>query len=284
MRRSSRVRTKLRGYYDLSRPGNVVAAGVLTAIGALVAGGGTEHLWPVIAAVVATSLAVAAGNAINDYFDREIDATNRPDRPIPRGDIAPREALAFSLLLFAIAVALALTLPLAAIVIAVINLFALVAYTEWFKGLPGVGNLVVAGLTGSTFLFGGAAIGEPFGAVILAILAAIATLTREIIKDVEDVEGDRQEGLNTLPIAIGERNALYLSAVAIVVGVVASVVPYLDGTFGLAYLVAIVPADVVMVWAMKRSFSDPATGQRYLKLGMFIAAGAFLLGRLEVVL
>lgn len=276
------VVTRIQGFYELCRPGNVVAASLLTAIGALVAGAGTGEVTPVAAAVIATGLAVGAGNSINDYFDREIDATNRPDRPIPRGAVTPREALAFSLLLFVLAIAIALTLPLAAIVIAGVNLFALLAYTEWFKGLPGVGNAVVAGLTGSTFLFGGAAIGEPFGAVVLAILAGIATVTREIVKDVEDIEGDRQEGLHTLPIAIGERRSLQIGAGAIAVAVIASIVPYVDGTFGLAYLVVIIPADVLMVWAMKRSFADPSAGQRYLKAGMFLAAGAFLLGRIEL--
>ncbi len=107
---------------------------------------------------------------------------------------------------------LAVTLPWAAIAIAVINLLALLAYTEFFKGLPGVGNALVAYLVGSTFLFGGAAVGEIGPAIVLAVLAATATLTREIIKDVEDIDGDRAEGLNTLPIAIGERRALVVAA------------------------------------------------------------------------
>jgi len=272
-----------RACLELTRPGNAVAAGLLTFTGAFVAGGVSEASWAVIAAVVATITATGGGNAINDYFDREIDRINQPDRPIPRGDISARGALWFSLALFGVAIAAALTLPLVAIGIAVFNFLALVAYTELFKGLPGVGNVLVGYLTGSTFLFGGAAVGEPLGAVALFGLAAVATLTREIIKDVEDLDGDREEGLRTLPIVIGQRRALVVGLIVMLGAVAASVWPYYAGTFGIVYLAVVIPANGVMVWASLQAFSDPSTSQRWIKRGMLLAAVAFVAGRLVVV-
>ncbi len=269
---------------ELTRPGNAVAAGVLTFTGAFVAGGALANPLAVVAAVLATSLATGGGNAINDYFDRKIDAINQPNRPIPSGAISPRGALGFSLGLFVVATTFALSLPREAIAIAVFNLLALVAYTEFFKGLPGVGNALVGYLTGSTFLFGGAAVGDPFGAAVLFVLAAIATLTREIIKDVEDINGDRQEGLNTLPIAIGERPSLWIGGAAMFIAVGASIVPYLDGTFGIWYLFVVVPADILMLTASGYAFRDPYLGQRWLKRGMFLATGAFIIGRAIVLI
>lgn len=276
------VTRRARGLLELTRPGNAVAAGVLTFTGAYVAGGAFETPLLVAAAVLATGLAVGAGNAVNDYFDRDIDAVNRPDRPIPRGAVSARGALAFSLVLFAGAVVSALILPVTAIAIAVVNLLLLVAYTKLFKGLLGLGNVVVGFLTGSTFLFGGAAVGEPLGASALAVLAAVATFTREVIKDVEDLAGDREEGLRTLPIAFGERTATTVGLAALALAVVASVVPYLDGTFGVAYLAIVVPANLVMLRAAVLAYDDPATGQRQLKSGMLLAVGAFIAGRTVV--
>lgn len=271
---------RVRGYVELTRAMNSVAAGGLTFVGAFVAGGVAGHPAAVVAAVGATVMATAAGNAINDYFDREVDAINDPDRPIPRGAVSPRGALAFSVALFGVAVVLAVQLPRLAIAIAVVNLLALVAYTEVFKGLPGAGNAVVAYLGGSTFLFGGAAVGNVAPTAVLFLLAALSTLSREIIKDVEDVAGDREEGLNTLPIAVGERRALWVAAGALSVAILASPVPYLVlSGFGLAYLVAVVPADLVMAWAAVESFEDPGRGHRLLKYGMFLAAFAFVVGR-----
>ncbi|WP_435097395.1 geranylgeranylglycerol-phosphate geranylgeranyltransferase [Halarchaeum sp. P4] len=268
---------RAKGFLDLCRPMNSVVAGVLTFIGAYVAGRpfATEAL---IAAVV-TVLATAAGNAINDYFDRDIDAINAPERPIPRGAVSARSALAFSLGLFAVAVALSALLPLFAIGIAAVNLVALLAYTTVFKGLPGAGNAVVAALGGSTFLFGAAAVSRPFAGVVLAALAALSTFAREVVKDVEDVEGDREEGLNTLPIAVGERPALLVAAAVLAVAVLASPLPYLTGLFGVPYLVVVVPADAVMAYAAYLSFSDPTRAQGLLKYGMFLAAAAFVAGR-----
>ncbi|WP_224449936.1 geranylgeranylglycerol-phosphate geranylgeranyltransferase [Haloprofundus salilacus] len=277
---------RLRGLLDLTRPGNTIAAALLTATGAFIAtpdailGGQRAAL----AAVAATACATAAGNAVNDYFDHEIDRINRPDRAIPRGAVSPGGALAFSVALFLGAVVSAVVLPPLAIAIAVTNLLALVAYTKLFKGLPGVGNAVVAYLTGSTFLFGAAAVGDPADAFVLFLLAAVATFTREIVKDVEDVDGDREEGLRTLPIVVGERRALWVGVATMAVAILVSPVPYVYGTLGIVYLVLVVPADAVMLGAAVQSFRDPAAGQRRLKIGMFLAAGAFLAGRATTLL
>ncbi|GAA0310516.1 geranylgeranylglycerol-phosphate geranylgeranyltransferase [Halarchaeum salinum] len=268
---------RVRGLFELCRPANAVVAGVLTLIGAYVAG--RPFAFAALIAAVATVFATAAGNAINDYFDRDIDAINDPDRPIPRGAITPHGALVFSAVLFAGSIVLALSLPVFAIAIAVVNLVALVAYTKLFKGLPGAGNAVVAYLGGSTFLFGAAAVGRPFAAAVLFALAAFSTFAREVIKDVEDVAGDREEGLNTLPIAVGERRACWLAAAVLAVAIVASPVPYLRDLFGVAYLVVVVPADLVMAYAAYAAFDEPARAQGLLKYGMVLAAAAFVVGR-----
>jgi geranylgeranylglycerol-phosphate geranylgeranyltransferase len=270
----------MRGLLELTRPTNTVAAGALTFIGAFVAGGALSAPSTTAAAVGATWLATGAGMAINDYFDREIDRINAPDRPIPRGAVTPRGALAFSLLLFLGAFGLAVLLPPLALGIAAVNLLGLVTYTEYFKGLPGAGNALVAYLVGSTFLFGAAAVGDPLAGGVLAVLAALSTFTREVIKDVEDLAGDREEGLRTLPIVIGPRRALVLAFALLVVAVAASPLPYLYETFGVWYLVVVAPADALMLVAAYRSFDNPTAGQKLLKAGTFVAAVAFVVGRL----
>ena len=277
------VHDTARGVVELARPGNCVAAAVLTGTGAFVAGIDAAVGLTAVAMVV-TAVAVAAGNAINDYFDREIDAINRPARPIPRGAVSPRGALAVAAGWFVLAVALAALLPPLSIAIAAVNLVALVTYTTVFKGTPGLGNVLVSYLVGSTFLFGGAAVGKPTAVVVLALLAGLSTFAREIIKDVEDVAGDREEGLSTLPIAIGERRALWLAAGALVVAVAVSPVPYLTGTFGGVYLLGVGVADAVMLFACYESFADPAAAQRRFKYGTFLAAVAFVAGRAVVLL
>lgn len=281
------VPERVSGLVELARPINSIVAGVLTFIGAFVVVGlPTANQVPAVgAASGATILATGAGMAINDYFDRDIDAINAPDRPIPRGAVAPREALAASIVLFGGSMALALTLPILGIAIAVVNLLALVSYTVVFKGRPGAGNVLVGYLGGSTFLFGAAAVGGlSITAIVLFLLAAVSTVTREIIKDVEDIEGDREEGLRTLPIVIGERRSLIIAGALLFAAVIASPLPWWLGTFGPVYLGLVVPADGLMLYALVESFDDPTVGQKYIKFGMFLAAASFVIGRSALIL
>ncbi|MFB6085808.1 MAG: geranylgeranylglycerol-phosphate geranylgeranyltransferase [Halodesulfurarchaeum sp.] len=274
----------VRSHLELTRPVNSIAAGVLTLTGGFVAAGLTADTWLLGAAAVATVLAAGAGNAVNDYFDRDIDRINNPERPIPRGDVSPRGAIILSAVLFATAIGLAVTLPPVAILIALLNFLGLVAYTMVFKGRPGAGNALVAYLGGSTFLFGAAAVGRVQDGIVLFALAALSTFSREIIKDIEDVAGDRAEGLRTLPIAFGTGTAFGIAGVSLVIAVLASPIPYLTDLFGLPYLGVVAPADMLMLAALVRSRTDPGRGHRWLKYGMFLAAAAFIVGRMSIVL
>ncbi|MEF8773077.1 geranylgeranylglycerol-phosphate geranylgeranyltransferase [Halodesulfurarchaeum sp.] len=274
----------VRGYLELLRPVNSVAAALLTLIGGFIAAGVTANQWHLGAAVLSTVFATGAGNTINDYFDRDIDRINDPERPIPRGDVHPKGALIWSAGLFAGAIVLAITLPPVAILIAILNFMGLVSYTILFKGHPGAGNALVAYLGGSTFLFGAAAVGAVWDGAVLFALAALSTFAREVIKDIEDIAGDRSEGLTTLPIAFGSGPAFGVASVALIGAVVASPIPYLTELFGLPYLAVVGPADFLMLVALFKSRSDPGTGHKWLKYGMFLAAVAFIVGRLSIVL
>lgn len=277
------------GVVAITRPGNAIAAGIMTFIGAFVVRGfgvlDEVRIIAIVTAISVTVLAVSAGNSINDYFDREIDRINNPNRPIPNETVTPQGALWLSTVLFAVAFVLALMLPLLACTIAIIDLALLIAYTNIFKSLPGIGNLVVGYLSGSTFVIGGAAVGQ-VNEVIFAffLLAVLSTIAREIIKDIEDIQGDQIEGLQTLPIAIGEQRAKIIAAITVGILLIASPLPYVIGKFGWAYLVAITAADMVMGYGAYKSLDDPHSGQQALKVGMYVTAGAFIVGRVTKLL
>lgn len=273
--------SQVRGIFGLSRPGNAIGAGLLTGIGVVVAGGASSGPTNAAVAVLATSLAVAAGNTINDYVDREIDRINEPDRPIPRGAVSPTTALWVTAILFTVAGVLTLTLPATAIAIATLNLFLLLTYTTWFKGTVGAGNVVVAYLVGSTFVYGGAAVGNATAVLELAVLAALATFAREVLKDVEDIDGDRASGLTTIPIRFGERAALVVGSIALLAAVAVSPLPYLSGTTEPPYLVLVGVANAIAIVAVRESLRNVSRGQRLTKIAMFVALVAFAVGGLS---
>ncbi|SNZ15089.1 geranylgeranylglycerol-phosphate geranylgeranyltransferase [Natronoarchaeum philippinense] len=258
---------QLRGLVELARPLPVAGAGTLTLVGAFVAAG-TRAVGPgVAAAALVAMLATAGGNAINDYVDRDLDVVDSPDRPIPSGAVDAGTALALGTALLAGALAVAAVLPAPAIAIAAVNVLAVAAYTSGLKGRAGAGNVLVALLSGSTLLFGGAAAGDASATAGLATLATLPALAREILLDVRDVRGDRAAGLTTLPVCLGERSALLVAAATLLLAVLVSPVPYLTGTLGAVYLLAMVAADAAWLWAAVRVVDAAERGHPLLLVG-----------------
>ena len=199
----------------------------------------------------------AAANAINDYFDLKTDRINRPKRPLVTGIVKPQTALILSIFLFGAGTVLALTLPLSAAIIAIaVALPLMVLYSIWLKGLPLAGNIVIAFILGITFLFVGAALGDVQTMIIPALLAFGLTLTRELIKDIADTEGDTKSGLKTFPVVVGVKQASQLAimlAVAIAIGAVA---PYIFDYYNFWYIIFVIfgveiPLLITVVLLMK---------------------------------
>jgi geranylgeranylglycerol-phosphate geranylgeranyltransferase len=111
---------------------------------------------------------------------------------------------------------------------------------------------------------------------ILAALAFVTTLGREITKDIEDLRGDVDR--RTLPRRIGARRAGILAAIALVVGVALSFLPLYYGVLLLGYAVLVVPADGMFIYAALHSAANPSRSQRVTKYGMVVALAAFLAG------
>jgi geranylgeranylglycerol-phosphate geranylgeranyltransferase len=272
------VKEKALASLELTRPTNAAVGALGAAVGGYV--GGSLGA-PVGIAAVATAFGTGAGNAVNDYYDADIDAVNRPDRPVPSGRISRRGAAYVSAALFVAALVLTVGfLPPVAVGIGVVNLVVLVVYSSHLKRVPLVGNVAVAYLAGSAFLFGGAAARGVWYTVVLFALAALVNLGREVVKDVEDVEGDAAEGARTLPVVWGERRALALATGSVAGAVALSPAPYFvsDG-FGAEYLVVAALSDAVLVEGVRRSWRSPASGQRLLKAAMLVALVAFVVGR-----
>lgn len=75
--------------------------------------------------------------------------------------------------------------------------------------------------------------------VVPAVLAFLLTLIREIVKDMEDIDGDKKYGANTLPIFLGiERTKIIVSALMMLL-VVVIIIPYLMGIYGIYYLLVV---------------------------------------------
>ncbi|UCE91125.1 MAG: UbiA family prenyltransferase [Methanobacteriota archaeon] len=268
------------GLVTMMRLGNCLMAAAGALLGALIclgAGDASEYFDEIALSMLVVFLFTAAGNSMNDYFDRDVDCRAHPERPIPRSLVRPRDALMFAVLLFSLSVLLGLVIGAVSFVIVVASLAVMVSYEVILKQEGLAGNLAISWLTGALFLFGGAAVENLDLAWILAILAFLATLGREIIKDVQDIEADLKER-TTLPMRIGEKNAGVASSAALLTAVALSPAPYLLGQISAFYLPIVAVADAIFIFSSIIHFKNPERGQRMTKLAMFVALCAFLAG------
>jgi geranylgeranylglycerol-phosphate geranylgeranyltransferase len=259
----------------------MVALAVL--VGALIAGGlegvNMHLLWVGLACVTAF-IFTGAGNSLNDYYDRGIDRINHPKRPIPSGKIRPEFALNLALVLYFVSLVMAYFINYIAFTIVVANLIVMVSYEMIFKARGLAGNLNISWLTATTFLFGGAAVLAVERTLILAVLAFLATLGREIAKDMEDIGGDL--GRFTLPMKVGIKSAGSVASVSIAIAVALSPLPILLEvlTFQgiLYYIPPIIVADAIFIYCISLLVRGKAGASNMLKGAMLIALLAFLAG------
>ncbi len=268
-------------YLRLFRFGNGVMGFVGILVGAFVASGMGmgDHLVDIAVACVATLLVMAGGNSLNDYVDREIDLTAHPDRPIPSGEIRAETARNLGVLLILLAIPVSfLTGDAISVAIVVIASLLMLSYEMVLKKRGFVGNIAIGALTGSIFLLGCSVVGSIESGYVLAGLAAIVTVGREIAKDIEDMESD--EGRRTLPMSIGRKGAARASSAFFILGPALSVIPFLMGTFGVLYATVLV-ADVLFMHVAFIIQKEPAKAQKRAKVAMMLALVSFILGVLK---
>jgi len=270
----------MNAYLEIIRPGNAVMAVIAVLLVMLISGNFTLSAF---LACFVVFIITGGGNAINDYFDYKIDAINKPSRPIPSGRISLRRAGIYSLSLFIIGVILAFMIGILPGFIAILSSSLLILYAYNLKKMLIVGNLGVSFLTGLTFVFGGVVVGAITTSVYLGLFAFLMTMAREIVKDMEDVEGDKNEGATTLPIIYGMKSSSILAASFMIIASIASPVLYFIGIFNILYLVPLSAAIVVFLLSAVSVLRDQSTintakVSKRIKMGMGIAFLAFAVG------
>lgn len=269
----------MKGYLRLLRPVNAIMASLGTIIGGIVAMESPRALldYKLYIAMLTVFLVLMAGNVINDYFDLEIDRINHPTRPLPSGEISKNSARNLAIVLFLTGLIVSFFLyNMLQIVIVILAIVLLITY-EWKAKASGLaGNIIISFLVGLVFVFGSLTIRFSYVVLILSLMAALANLAREIVKDVEDLHGDINR--KTLPKKIGSKLSIILSVLFIITAVALSPIPYLYFGWEISYVAVVAIADIIFLFAALYSFSDQSRGQNFIKLAMILGLIAFLIG------
>jgi geranylgeranylglycerol-phosphate geranylgeranyltransferase len=245
---------KLVGYIRLMRPVNCIMMGFAVLVGAVLASApqfSAVNWLNIVFGFLTGFMFCAAAMVINDYYDRKIDAINEPNRPIPSGLIKTQEALAFMGALifvgfvFAILVS-PLIFGLLCFGVAAVSLAVTATYITVGKstGLPG--NFLVSICVGIPFVYGSlTAIGTVgLNVVLFASMAFLSNTGREITKGIVDVKGDRAEGVKTLAVRFGEKNAATVAVAFFIFAVALTPVTWVLGLVGIWFIPFVLVTDI----------------------------------------
>jgi geranylgeranylglycerol-phosphate geranylgeranyltransferase len=227
---------------------------------------------------------MASGNIINDIYDIDIDRVNKPSRPLPSSKISIKESYILYFALIAVSAFISSLLNEKAIAIVLVSILILFFYSKYLKRIPLVGNITVAFLTGLVFIFGGVVVENPAAAIVPALVAFLINLIREIVKDMEDVEGDRKSGVITFPIKFGFQKSKIIILIITISLILYTIYPFITYIYKIEYFVVVmIIVNPILVYGLKILFQQDSLKSlnrisNLLKLNMIFGLIAIYLG------
>ena len=190
--------TKARALFSMVRLPNCIMMGFAVIVGEVIVSSiilATAALWGFMAGF----LLLGSSMVLNDYFDREIDSINDPQRPLPAGHIGSSEAVTFAVVLASIGFLCASATGLWTLTLAAVSMVIATGYNCCFKKTGLIGNAMVSVNVAVPFIYGGFAVGSwSWLLLIFASLAFLSSLGREIVKGIVDMTGDKAKGVKSV--------------------------------------------------------------------------------------
>jgi len=245
-----------------------------------------------LGAVLAGPLVCATSQAVNDWYDRHVDAINEPNRPIPSGRIPGEWGFYIGVIWSVLSLIVATALGTSVLVAAIFGLALAWAYSAppWRLKLNGwYGNSAVAiCYEGVPWFTGAAAMAGAFpsnSVILFALLYSFGAHGIMTLNDFKAIEGDKVMGVRSLPVQLGVEKAVRLACVVMAAPQV--VVMFLLSHWGHGFYAFMVFCLFVGQLAlMARLLKDPrgqaayynATGTTLYVLGMLVSAFALRAG------
>ena len=258
--------------------------------GAISAGPQLQENWQlvVIGVILAGPLVCGASQALNDWFDRDVDAINEPNRPIPSGRIPGSWGLYIAIFGFCLSIGVSSLLGpwvMIAAGLAILGGWAYSAPPLRLKQNGWLGNLTCGlcyeGLPWFTAAAVAATTLPDIRTVILALLYSLGAHGIMTLNDFKAMEGDRASGIKTLPVQLGMTNASRLACIVMITPqllVIASLFHWGAPAYA-AVVIILILAQLVL---MPKFLKEPerlapwynATGTSLYVLGMLVSAFA----------
>ncbi len=244
-----------------------------------------DRLGPLLVGVLlAGPLVCATSQAVNDWFDRHVDAINEPNRPIPSGRVPGRWGLWIGIAWSLLSLGVAATLGPVVLGAAALGLLAAWAYSappprlkaEGWRGCAatGLSYETLPWITGAAVMYGGAWPDARIG--VVALLYGLGAHGIMTLNDFKAIEGDRALGIRSLPARYGTARAARIACAvmgAAQLGVIGCLVAW-GAPLHAGAVAALLAAQCAL---MPRLLADPRAGApRYQASGV----GLYVLGML----
>jgi geranylgeranylglycerol-phosphate geranylgeranyltransferase len=275
----------IKGFVKIIRPVNCLITFAVIVVSGLICTRGNTFPFNLLLAGLVGFIVAAAGNTINDVNDVEIDRINCPNRPIPSRRITINQAWILFILLTTTSLILGLLISYFAFLIVLLSNLLLILYSFSVKRIPVFSNVVISFLTAYAFIFGGIVVGNVRGAFIPAVFAFLINLIREVIKDMEDVEGDKSVGISTFPIKYGIKASRYFVLTISLALFLFTFVPFLFQIYSIEFfLIVMIIFNSIMVYIVKSMFENSSKENlgklsSLLKVNMIIGLIAIFAGK-----
>lgn len=258
--------------------------------GIVSSGQSAQGRWPTVLAGVALAgpLVCATSQAVNDWFDRDVDAINEPDRPIPSGRIPGHWGLYIALIWTALSLELATHLGIWGFGASVFGLVLAWAYSAppvrlkrngwWGNSAVGLCYEGLPWFTAAAIMTGGA---PDWRIVLAALLYSAGAHGIMTLNDFKSIEGDRKMGIASLPVQLGPHRAALLACITMALAQTA-VIAMLFVWQRPLHATAVIFVLAAQLALMRRLLQSPrnrapwynATGVSLFVLGMLVTAFA----------
>ncbi len=276
---------KIHAFINISRPLNFTITFFSVMVGSILCISGEYSSLKILGASLSGGLTASAGNVINDIFDIEIDKISHPMRPLPVNKITPGEAAKYYSILVVFSLIISYLINIDAFIIVTGSSALLFLYSYKLKKFALTGNIVVAFMTGLAFIYGGVAVNNVSFAIIPAVFAFLINLIREIVKDIEDLEGDLKAGLSTFPHIYGIKAAKKIILIVSIILIIATFYPFVIRIYRIEYFIMVMAiVNPLIIYTLKSLYKDDSRKNLnklsfILKLDMIFGLIAIFLGK-----
>jgi 4-hydroxybenzoate polyprenyltransferase len=277
--------SKIFSYIKITRPVNVFITFLVVVVAILISKTEQTDLYIILLASIAAALVTAAGNIVNDIFDIETDKISHPNRVLVLGEISKKEAWIEYIFLNSFSIIISLTLSAKLLIIVIATIILLYTYSSTLKKLPLFGNVTIAFLTGLAFIYGGFAAGNPVEAIVPSVFAFLINFIREIVKDIQDIEGDKTSGVITFPIKFGFQKSKILILIITFSLMLYTLYPFISELYKIEYfMIVMVFVNPLLILCLKFLFDDKNENRlsivsNALKLNMVFGLIAIYIGK-----